>query len=185
MSVWTKTAKVSVILQGGSGKRYFLKVSQFHEPPFGQVAIAERHGTKQCASGKGARALAGGEFHSASAINTVVTGLVPQAIGWGEYHAEESHVFFFLGDFHDMDLPTAPDPVDFAAQIAEMHGKGTSPNGMFGFHVPTVIGYHGAYGHLGKELGESFTHQLKDVIKYDNETNGPLARVRCCLQAID
>ncbi|KIW49824.1 hypothetical protein PV05_11470 [Exophiala xenobiotica] len=164
VSVWTKTAKVSVILQGGSGKRYFLK----------------------CASGKGARALAGGEFHSASAINTVVTGLVPQAIGWGEYHAEESHVFFFLGDFHDMDLSTAPDPVDFAAQIAEMHGKGTSPNGMFGFHVPTVIGYRGAYGHLGKELGESFTHQLKDVIKYDNETNGPWPEYdAACKQLID
>ena len=26
---------------------------------------------------------------------------------------------------------------------------------------------------MGKELGRSFTHQLKDVIKYDNETNGP------------
>jgi fructosamine-3-kinase len=132
--------------------------------------------------------LAEGEFHSASAINTVVTGLVPQAIGWGEYHHAEdsSHVFFFLGDFHDMDLSTAPDPVDFAGQIAEMHGKGTSANGMFGFHVPTVIGIMERTVTWEKSWAKSFTHQLQDVIKYDNETNGPWPEYdAACRQLID
>ncbi|KAK5224070.1 hypothetical protein LTR47_010093 [Exophiala xenobiotica] len=171
VSAWTKTAKVSVILQGGSRKRYFLK----------------------CASGKGARALAEGEFHSASAINTVVTGLVPQAIGWGEYHhAGDSspHVFFFLGDFHDMEsslsTAAAPDPVAFAQQIAQMHGKGTSPNGMFGFHVPTVIGIMERTVTWEKSWAKSFTHQLQDVIKYDNDTNGPWPEYdAACRQLID
>ncbi|KIW96275.1 uncharacterized protein Z519_03343 [Cladophialophora bantiana CBS 173.52] len=131
-SNWAKTAKLSVVLPDGKRKRFFLK----------------------CAQGKGARALAEGEYHSASAINAVVPGLVPSPAGWGEYGMDGSQVYFFLGDFHDMELSAPPEPVDFTARIAEMH-RGTSPNGMFGFPVPTVIGV------------------MEHVIKYDNETNGP------------
>ncbi|KAK5550547.1 hypothetical protein LTR46_011447, partial [Exophiala xenobiotica] len=72
-----------------------------------------------------------------------------------------------------MDLSTAPDPVDFAGQIAEMHGQRESPNGMFRFHVPTVIGIMERTVTWEESWAKSFTHQLKDVIKYDNETNGP------------
>ncbi|OQV02733.1 hypothetical protein CLAIMM_07878 [Cladophialophora immunda] len=151
ISAWTKTAKVSAILPNGNPKRYFLK----------------------CAMGKGARVLAEGEYHSASAINAVVTGLVPKPAGWGEYYVDGSPVFFLLGDFHDMDLSAAPEPFDFTARIAELHRKGTSPNGMFGFPVPTVIGIMERTVTWETSWAKSFTHQLKDAIKYDNETNGP------------
>jgi fructosamine-3-kinase len=117
--------------------------------------------------------LAEGEFHSAAAINTAVPGLVPKPVGWGDYHVDGLHVFFFLGDFHDMDLSTAPDPIEFASQIAKMHRNGKSPNGLFGFQVPTVIGVMERTVVWEKSWARSFTHQLKDVIRYDNETNGP------------
>ena len=73
-------------------------------------------------------------------ISAAAPGLVPKALGWGEYQIGESSVFFYIGDFHDMDLSTAPDPADFASRIAELHSRGRSPNGMFGFPVPTIIG---------------------------------------------
>lgn len=130
--------------------------------------------------------MAEGEFHSASAINAVVPGLVPKAAGWGEYDNGESQVYFFLGDFHDMDLSAPPEPVHLISQIAELHQKGTSPNGMFGFPVPTVCGKMERTVIWEKSWAKSFTHQLKDVVKYDNETNGPWPEYdAACKQLID
>ncbi|KAL8951002.1 MAG: hypothetical protein Q9222_003000 [Ikaeria aurantiellina] len=119
-----------------------------------------------------ARALVEGEYHSASAIRDVVPGLVPKAIGWGSYGSGESEVHFFLGDFHDMDLSTAPEPQAFMSQIAALHQEGTSPNGMFGFPVPVVLGKFQRTVKWETSWAKSFTHQLEDVIRYDNETNG-------------
>ncbi|CAN9145415.1 unnamed protein product [Alternaria alternata] len=133
VSAWTKTAKIAVILPNQSSKSYFLK----------------------CAAGQGAEPLTEGEYQSACAINQIVPGLVPQATGWGEYRDGDTQIYFFLGDYHDMDLSAAPEPVSFVERIAELHAKGKSPTGMFGFPVSTVLGKF-----------------EQDVIKYDNEVNG-------------
>lgn len=114
-----------------------------------------------------------GEYHSVSAINAVVPGLSPQAAGWGQYDVGDTAYYFFVGDFHDMDLAAAPDPVEFAAQVAALHQGGISPNGMFGFPVTTVIGKMERTVTWESSWATSFTHQLKDVIKFDNDTNGP------------
>jgi len=140
----------------------------------------------KCATGQGARALAEGEFYSASAIDALVPGLVPKPAGWGEYHNGESQVYFFLGDFHDMDFSAAPEPGLFTSQIAELHRRGTSPNGMFGFPVSTVCGKMERTVVWEKSWAKSFTHQLKDVIRFDNETNGPWPEYdAACKQLID
>ncbi|KAF1836459.1 hypothetical protein BDW02DRAFT_615948 [Decorospora gaudefroyi] len=114
----------TVVLPDQSQKRYFLK----------------------CATGQGAKPLVEEEYHSACAINEIVPGLVPQAAGWGEYREGDTKVFFFLGDYHDMDLSAAPEP----------------------------------------SWAKSFAHQLEDVIKYDNEINGPWPEYdAACKQLID
>jgi protein-ribulosamine 3-kinase len=53
-----------------------------------------------------------------------------------------------------------------------MHTKGTSENGMFGFPVPTVCGRMKRTVTWEKSWTKSFTHQLKDVIRYDAEKHG-------------
>ena len=111
--------------------------------------------------GRSAKAVVEGEFHCALAIEAAVPGLVPKPVCWGEYHDGETRVFFFLGDFRDMDFDVAPKPAHFASQIAELHQKGVSPNGMFGFHVPTVLWHYGAHSHMGKELGKIFHPPIK------------------------
>ena len=130
--------------------------------------------------------MAQGEFYSASAIDALVPGLVPKPAGWGEYRDYSSQVYFFVGDFHDMDLSAAPEPAHFTSQIAEFHRRGTSPNGMFGFPVPTVCGKMERTVTWEKSWAKSFTHQLQDVIRYDNETNGAWPEYdAACKQLID
>ncbi|KAI8630208.1 Fructosamine kinase-domain-containing protein [Xylariaceae sp. FL1651] len=164
ISAWTKTAKVTVIWSDGHRQQYFLK----------------------CSTGDSSRALAEGEYHSAAAMNRVIAGFVPKPIGWGKYENEGEEVHFFLGVFHDMDFSTAPEPADFVAKIADIHRNGTSPNGMFGYPVPTVIGRMQRTVTWEKSWAASFTYQLKDVIGYDNETNGPWPELEAaCNQLID
>jgi len=85
-----------------------------------------------------------------------------------------------------MDFSAAPEPGLFTSQIAELHRRGTSPNGMFGFPVSTVCGKMERTVVWEKSWAKSFTHQLKDVIRFDNETNGPWPEYdAACKQLID
>lgn len=113
-----------------------------------------------------------GEYHSALTIREVVSDLVPKPAGWGEYTDGQTQVYFYLADFHDMDLRAAPDPRKFTGKIAELHSKGKSPTGKFGFHVPTVLGIFERTVTWETSWAQCFANQLQDVIKYDNETNG-------------
>jgi protein-ribulosamine 3-kinase len=125
----------------------------------------------QLITGKGARALAEGEYYSVMAMSEAAPGLVPDAVGWGQYHVDDLEYFFYLGNYHDLDLDSAPDPKLFAARVAEFHG-GTSPTGMFGFPVPTTIGIMERTVTWDQSWAKSFTAQLQDVVKYDEESNG-------------
>ncbi|RWA10990.1 hypothetical protein EKO27_g4105 [Xylaria grammica] len=119
-------------------------------------------------------------------MNEAISGLVPTPIAWGRYETEGVEVHFFLGAFHDMDFSSAPEPAEFMAKIAQIHQNGTSPNGMFGYPVPTVIGRLERTVTWEKSWAASFTHQLKDVIGYDNETNGAWPELEAaCNQLID
>lgn len=71
-----------------------------------------------------------------------------------------------------MELYRAPEPAQFIDKLAELHRKGVSPDRLFGFHVPTVCGIMQRTVTWEKSWAASYTHQLKDVIKYDKITNG-------------
>jgi protein-ribulosamine 3-kinase len=117
-------------------------------------------------------------------MNAAAPGLVPEPVGWGTYSMGGLEYHFFLGNYHDLDLTTAPAPVIFAARVAEIHSNGKSPTGMFGFSVPTTIGIMERTVTWDKSWSRSFTLQLKDVIKYDNDTNGPWPELELALNRL-
>lgn len=184
VSTWAKTAKLSVILPDGSPKQFFLKARLRPHQTF--HACSQSIDDPQCTTKHGGRAMTEGEYHSAAAINAVVPEFVPETAGWGDYHDGESQVYFFLGGYHDMDRSAAPEPVDFITQLAGLHSKGRSPTGMFGFPVPTACGIFERTVTWEKSWAKCFANQLKDVIKYDNETNGSWPEYdAACKQLID
>lgn len=126
-----------------------------------------------------------GEYRSILEIHTLAS-LTPKPIGWGKYRDGKSQVFFLLTDFHNMDFSTAPDPQNFIAKLVELHSQGRSPTGKFGFPVPTVCGRMERTVTWETSWAKSFTHQLRDVIKYDNEANKPWPEFdAACKQLID
>lgn len=106
-------------------------------------------------------------------MTVAAPGLVPEPVGWGMYTLDGREYYFYVGHYHDLDLSAAPDPIAFAARVAEFHSNGKSPTGMFGFPVPTTIGIMQRTVDWDSSWANSFTKQLQDVLGYDNTTNGP------------
>jgi len=80
-----------------------------------------------------------GSFESESAFYKFSPNHVPKPIAFGNYENDPA-TWFYLSDFHDM-MDDMPDPLEFASVISDIHkaSKGKSPNGQYGFHVPTHL----------------------------------------------
>ncbi|RDW57003.1 hypothetical protein BP6252_13921 [Coleophoma cylindrospora] len=120
---WTKTLEIKAIQASGTPLKYFLKVNHTHAG--GQVLE--------------------GEFASLEAIHRLLPDFVPKPIAQGSY-ASDPDVHFLLMEFLDL-RGDVPDVDSLPAKLAEMHLKGTSPNGKFGFHLHTGPAFlQGKYG---------------------------------------
>lgn len=81
-----------------------------------------------------------GEFESSKVIHRATPDFIPRPIGFGRFEAEMPATYFYLSEYVDMDVLTPPDPVEFTTRLAQLHRESQSPNGSFGFHVPTCDG---------------------------------------------
>jgi len=115
-SFWGWTGRIDASLDDGSEKCYFIKVQ----------------------SGERGNAMLEGEYESMQAIRQVIPDFAPSIIGHGTYTSLYETPFLLL-DFRDM-LLELPAPDDFAAHLADLHSRSTSPNSKFGFHVTTYPG---------------------------------------------
>jgi protein-ribulosamine 3-kinase len=105
-------------------------------------------------------------------MNAAAPGIAPEPVGWDSYTVDDQEHYFCVSHYHNMDLTAAPDPSIFAESVATFHRNGTSPNGMFGFPVPTAIGKLERIVTWQKSWADLFALQLKDLINYDNQSNG-------------
>ncbi|OAP62862.1 hypothetical protein AYL99_02089 [Fonsecaea erecta] len=83
-----------------------------------------------------ARAQAEGEFESTQALHTVIPENVPRPIGRGVLARDPSR-HFFIAEFKAMKEVVPPPEKELASVIANLHNNSISPNGKFGFQVPT------------------------------------------------
>ncbi|KAH7130323.1 Fructosamine kinase-domain-containing protein [Dendryphion nanum] len=149
VSRWTRTARVKVKNALGNRISYFLKVSR------GQIG----------------KSMMEGEYHSMLALYHAMPALSPEPIGWGKYLNMED-TYFFLSSFTEMtgDIPASTS--EFPAMVAKLHHENKSPNGKFGFLVPT---YH---GNLPQDVSqcdiweESFTSGMVKFFDLEEEAQG-------------
>lgn len=113
----------SSTLRASSGERYFIKIGSLRE--IDQYV---------------------GEAESLKAINIAAPGLAPTLIDFGiidkDSKRQESDVGkpYFISEFKDMGSLSTPAAKMLGERLAtEMHAY-KSPNGKFGFHVPTYCG---------------------------------------------
>ena len=125
-----------------------------------------------------------GEFTSVTTIHKVVPDLIPAPRGWGKFKAGSPDTYFFLSDFVDMEVSAAPDPILFTKHVAEMHLKGTSPNGMFGFPVTTCDGKMPHTVEWESSWAVFFAKLIRGVLKLDIETNGPSPELEAAAEQV-
>jgi len=80
-----------------------------------------------------------GSFESESVFHKYSPNHVPNPIAFGS-HEDDPATWFYLCEFRNM-VDRLPSPVEFVPVIAEIHqaSMGKSPNGQYGFHVPTHL----------------------------------------------
>lgn len=111
-----------------------------------------------------------GEYTALATIQSCVPGLVPNVLGWGKTGAAESELYFLLEQFREMKFDL-PDTSRLAKRVVDLHSNG-SPNGMFGFDVPT---FNGKVNHITDwepSWAVFFTRFLRNTIKIDEQVNG-------------
>ena len=114
-----------------------------------------------------------GEWESAKEIYRLIPGVIPKPYGYGRYKTSDPIPYFYVSEFIDMDVTTAPDPEELAEKIAEMHKKSSSPTGQFGFHVVTCDGKMPHTVDWQDRWDVFFGRLLRGICKIDLEANGP------------
>ena len=124
-----------------------------------------------------------GEFVSMKTLREVDRFLVPKPIAWGTYAADPD-VHFFLSEFVFMDNEELPDTKWLAVSLAKLHEKGVSPNGKYGFPVPTFQGTLPQYTAWTDSWEEFFSKSIKLVMENDLKSQGPDPEVQELYDAI-
>ncbi len=161
-SYWTRTAEIATQCPDGSSPSYFLKVSQ----------------------GDNGWGMVSGEYHSMSAMWKTLPKFVPTPIGCGTYKSN-ADIHFFLAELINM-TDDIPEIQAFTETLAELHTRGISPNGMYGFEVPTYKGTIPQYTKWHDTWEESFYHSLKWFMLAEEKSQGSDEEMeRLCQSLLD
>ncbi|KAI0016136.1 Fructosamine kinase-domain-containing protein [Xylariomycetidae sp. FL0641] len=144
-SYWARTARIDTVNADGEDASYFIKVHQ----------------------GKTGHDLVFGEFHAMKTLWDVMPEMVARPYGYGTYEKMDD-VHFFLCAFHEL-TDDIPDIDDFPAMVAELHRRGVSSKGKFGFPYEVYGGRLPQFFPLTNTWEESFTSGLQR--SFDNEEN--------------
>ncbi|KAI1121558.1 Fructosamine kinase-domain-containing protein [Nemania abortiva] len=150
-SAWTITGRLIGLEDDGTERQFFVKV----------------------AYGETGRIMLRGEYESSKLIYEKQPDFIPEPFGFGKYHVAQPPTYFYLSEFVDMDVTTAPDPVEFTARLAEMHKISQSPTGKFGFPVQTCDGDRAHVVDWEESWATFYRNLLLGVCKLDLERNGP------------
>ena len=113
-----------------------------------------------------------GEFNSINEIYKLMPFFVPKPYAWGRFKLAAPVTHFFLCDFLDISTDM-PDPIRFAAQVAELHHTSKSPTGKFGFHVPNCHGKIRQTVDWNSSWAEFYTRLLTSFFRTEIGVNGP------------
>lgn len=128
---------------------------------------------QQVAYGEHGRIMLNGEFESSKDIYNLMPDLIPEPSGFGKYKTENPTTYFYLSEFVDMDVTTAPEPTEFTSRLAAMHRSSKSPTGKFGFQATTCDGKVAHTVEWEERWDIFFRKLLLGVCGKDLETNDP------------
>ncbi|CAI4213379.1 unnamed protein product [Parascedosporium putredinis] len=119
-----------------------------------------------------------GTFEAENALHSFIPTRAPKPVGWGRY-AGDPDTYFYLCQFVEMydDLPS---PREWAAAVSTLHlnSMGKSPNGQFGFHVPTHLANVPVDNTWKSSWQALWAQQMKSLFAQDEKIHGPDGELR-------
>jgi protein-ribulosamine 3-kinase len=122
------------------------------------------------------------EFLSMTTLHETAPNLTPKPIAWGTYAATPT-IHFFVSEFVEMS-DDVPDPLPFMASLADLHTRGLSPNGKYGFQVPPF--HRAMLGHTDwtDSWEDFFSKSMQRVFDFEERTYGPDAEMQQLKKAV-
>ncbi|KAI1861137.1 hypothetical protein JX265_009756 [Neoarthrinium moseri] len=148
-SYWARLGRIDTIKANGEEESFFVKV---HQGDLGKRIVS-------------------GEYLGISALREVIPEMVAEPIGWGTYQ-EIPDTHFLLSRFVEM-TEDIPDVSDFPALVAELHKRGVSPDGKFGFPHLLHGGMHPLPTPPTDTWEECFTNMIKFNMAKEESVHGP------------
>ena len=111
-----------------------------------------------------------GEFESLKAMYAVVPKFIPKVYQWG--HLKSGPGYFLLAEFREVG-EQPPEPSKFTKRVAELHYNSVSPNGKFGFHVPTFHGNLPTYTEWEESWTVMYSKILARAMDIDQHKSNP------------
>ncbi|KAK4694508.1 hypothetical protein P7C71_g3089, partial [Lecanoromycetidae sp. Uapishka_2] len=113
-----------------------------------------------------------GTYTSEKAFYEYAPKNVPKPIAWGNYKSNED-MWFYLAEYHDM-VGEVPDPRKFVSIIVKIHKEsmGKSPNGKFGFDVPTHLANIPCDNDWEETWERFFTKAMKRMLALEELSHG-------------
>ncbi|KAL4746266.1 hypothetical protein BDW72DRAFT_185231 [Aspergillus terricola var. indicus] len=113
-----------------------------------------------------------GSFESEAAFYRYSPNHVPKPIAWGSYESDPN-MWFYLSAFHDM-VDEVPAAEEFVPIIADIHraSAGHSPNGQYGFHVPTHLANIPNDNTWQASWEAWFTQAMKQMFYFEEKAHG-------------
>lgn len=133
-------------------------------------------GNEQVAQGDIGSAMVMGEFFSMTTLHEAIPEATPAPIAWGTY-TSDSNIHFFICQCVDV-IDEIPDIETFTAKVAELHTKTSSPNGKYGFTVPTYLGQMAQYNTWTDSWEDFFTVSMEKLMTTIEESQGPDEELR-------
>ena len=130
----------------------------------------------QVAQGDIGKNMVSGEFFSMTTLHQVIPDATPAPIAWGTY-ASNSDIHFFLCHFVDV-IDEVPDIETFTIKIAELHLRSFSPNGKYGFPIPTYMGQMAQYNTWTGSWEKFFILSMERLMTTIEESQGPDEELR-------
>lgn len=112
-----------------------------------------------------------GEYASMKAMYNTLPEFVPEPIGCGSY-ASNPDIHFFICELVNM-TDEIPEIQAFVRLLAELHTRGISPDGKYGFEVPTYKGTIPQYTKWHDTWEEAFHHSMKWFVYTEEKSQGP------------
>ncbi|KAK4187034.1 Fructosamine kinase-domain-containing protein [Podospora australis] len=171
-----EAAVMKVLPQGSK----FLSVESFakraHTITGKVMALDPMEGEKHISSrlvafGEYGRTMLNGEAESSKIIYELMPDFIPQPFRFGEYSIASPATYFYISKSVDMDITTAPDPVDWGQRLANLHKKSQSSTGKFGFPVITCDGRTAHIVEWEDSWAQFYRKLFLNVCKLDKEVN--------------